>query len=92
MNKNDFKQRILWNHSYLLGPMCVDCQILLVCEDKISWVTGLLHYNERQFISSLNHHRDVNLWVRLTHEIHEHGSPMNNDVSTVLMKCTLYFT
>ena len=26
MNKNDFKQRILWNHSYLLGPMFVDCQ------------------------------------------------------------------
>ena len=29
----------------------------------ISWVTDLLHYNARQFISFLNFCGDVNSWV-----------------------------
>ena len=38
--------------------------ILLVCEDVILWVTGLLHYNARQFITLLNIHGDLNSQVR----------------------------
>ena len=55
---------ILWNHTYSLGPMFVD--ILLVSGDIISWVTGLRKYNAGKFITSLNVHGDVNLWVRVT--------------------------
>ena len=72
---------ILWNHTYSLGPMFVD--ILLVSGDIISWVTGLMQYNAGKFITWLNVHGDVNLWVRVTHEIHEHQSPMKNNDSTV---------
>ena len=46
--------------------------ILLVRGNEILWVTGLLHNNARQFISLLNVLGDVNSWVRVTHEIHEH--------------------
>ena len=73
---------ILWNHTYSLGPMFVD--ILLVSGDIISWVTGLRKYNAGKFITSLNVHGDVNLWVRVTHEIHEFQSPTKNNDSTVL--------
>ena len=45
-------------------------KILLVCGNKISWGTGLLQYNSRQFISLLNVHGDINYWAKVTHEIH----------------------
>ena len=44
---------------------------------------GLLHYNARQFITLINIRWDVNSWVRVTDEIHEHLSPTNNDDSSV---------
>ena len=55
-------------------------------------MTGLLHCNTGQFITLLNVLRDLNLWVRVTHEIHKYGSPMNNDNSTVfdkLLNCNM---
>ena len=36
---------------------------LLVRGDVNSWVTGLLHYNARQFSTLLDVHGDVNSWV-----------------------------
>ena len=60
--------------------MIVEIKILLVCGDVISLVTGLLHYNARQFITLLNVYGDVSLWVHLIHKIH--WSPSNNDDST----------
>ena len=50
--------------------------------DVNSWVTGLLHYNVRQFITLLYVHGDVNSWGKVTHEIHKQRSPMNYDDST----------
>ena len=47
-------------------------KIKLVRGDVILFVTGLRHYNARQFIISLNVLGDVNLWVRMTDEMHEH--------------------
>ena len=58
----------------------MEIKILLVCGDVISLVTGLLHYNARQFITLLNVYGDVSLWVHLIHKIH--WSPSNNDDST----------
>ena len=43
----------------------------------------MLHYNARQFITLLKVHGEVNSWVRVTHEIHEHWTSMNHDDSTV---------
>ena len=64
--------------SYLLvGAICVDCQNL----DRgsvISWVTGSLTYNARQFITLLNVCGNVNSWVSVPHE-----NPTDNDDSTV---------
>ena len=57
-------------------------QILLFFWDVISWVTGLLHYLVRWFITLLYVYGDVKSWIRLTHNIHEHWSPTNDD-STV---------
>ena len=60
--------------------IAVYCWIILICKDQckglidknflvrgdvIWWVTRLLHYNVRQFITLLNLHGDVNLWVRV---------------------------
>ena len=36
----------------------------------------------------INIRGDVNLWVRVTHKIHEHRPPMNNDDSTVSVDLT----
>ena len=63
-------------------------KILPVRGDVISWVTGFRHYNARQFITSLNVCGDVNSWVRVTHEIHEHQSPTKNNDSTVGISVT----
>ena len=54
------------------------------CGDVIWRLTDLLHYNyyARQFITLLNVGGDFNSWVRVTHKIHEHWSPTNNDYST----------
>ena len=51
-------------------------KILLVGGDVISWITGLLHYNTRQFISLLNICGDMNSWIRVSHGIHELWSPI----------------
>ena len=64
-------------------------KILLVPWDVILWVTGLLHYNARWFITFLDVRWDVCLWLRVTHEIHQHWSPTNNDDSTVFTESTL---
>ena len=48
----------------------------LVRWDIILWVTGLLYYNGRWFITMLNVRWVVTSWVRVTHEIHEHWSPL----------------
>ena len=52
-------------------------KILLVGGDVISWITGLLHYNTRQFISLLNICGDINSWVRVSHEIPNEHAMMN---------------
>ena len=44
-------------------------KILLLHWKVISWVTGLLHYNARNCIMF---HGDVNSWVGVICEIHEH--------------------
>ena len=62
----------LWIHSYLWGPVFVDCQHFAGLLDVILWATDLLHYNARQFITLLNVCEDSNPWVRVTHEIHKH--------------------
>ena len=41
-------------------------------EDVISWVTGLLHYNAKQFITLLNVHEYVNSWERVPNKINKH--------------------
>ena len=75
--------QVLWNHSYSLGII----KILLVQGDVISWVTGLLHFSARQFMTLLNVCGDINSWVSVTHKIHEHCGPppppTNKDDSTV---------
>ena len=58
-------------------------QNFLVRGAVISWVTGFRHNIARQFTTSLNFCGDVNSWVRVTHEIHEHQSPTKNNYSTV---------
>ena len=54
-------------------------KILLVRRDVISWVTGLLHNNARQFITLIK----VDSWERETPEIEKHQTPMNNDDSAL---------
>ena len=59
---------------------------VLVCWDIILWVTGLLYYNGRWFITMLNVRWDINSWVRVTHNPRTlilPPAPMNNDDSTV---------
>ena len=47
-------------------PLFVDCQnITCFGGDVLSWVTGLLHYNARPFITLLNFPGNVNLWVSI---------------------------
>ena len=46
--------------------------MLMVRGNIILWVTGLLHYNRRQFIILFNVLKDLNTWVRITNEIIEH--------------------
>lgn len=48
--------------------MFVDCQKKYV----VSWVTSLVHYDARQFVTLLNDLMDVNSWVRILQESHEH--------------------
>ena len=55
--------------TYSWGPMFVDCQHFAGWWRRHfvgKWCEAL------QCITSLNVHGDVNLWVRVTHEIHEH--------------------
>ena len=49
--------------------MFVDCQNF--AGDLFSWVIGSLTFHVRQFITLLNLPRELNSWVRVTHEIHE---------------------
>lgn len=74
---------ILWNHSYSRGQCSQIFKILLVSGDEISRVIGLWHYNTWQFISLLTFGGS-----KVTHKIHEHRSPMNNDDSTVSVDLT----
>ena len=80
-----FLVEMLWNHTYSWGQCSWISKILLVRGEVISWLTGLWHYNARKFISSLNVRWDVNLWVRVTHEIYDYQPPTNN--STVIPQC-----
>ena len=47
-------------------------------------MTGLLHYNVRQFITSLNGLGVITSKIWITHEIHEHETPTNNNHSVVV--------
>ena len=49
----------------------MDCQSPAISRERNSWVTVLLDFSAKQFITLLNVHGDVNK-NRLTHEIHEH--------------------
>ena len=61
-------------------------------------VTGLLYCNVWQFINLLYVCGNVNSWIQVTHEIHDHlSSPKNDDDSTVyrsffFKKWISYFT
>ena len=61
---------------------------MLVGGGIISWV---IDNNMNSIISimierKIKHVRgDVSSWIRVTHKIHEHWSPMNNDDSTVTL-------
>ena len=57
--------------------------------DVISWVTGLLHYNARQFITLLNIRWDVNSWVRARNP--RTINPKNNDFHSNTTKKNVYF-
>ena len=59
--------------------MFVDCQNFSGLWEIILLVTGLMHYNARQFITLFKVRGDVDLWVRVNHE-----TPMNNDDSTIV--------
>ena len=62
------------------------------------YLTGLLNYNAKHFITLFNVHEDVNSWLRVPYEVHEHWSPTNNNKSregsTLLSVfwCLMYFT
>ena len=59
--------------NFICGGQCLlFVNILLIREDIILSATGLIHYIVRQFTSLLNVHGPVNLWERVTHEIHQH--------------------
>ena len=75
---------VLGNHFHSWGVNVLGIiKILLVCCDVISLVIGSLYYNVRWFISLLCVHGDVNILLRVKHEICEYWSPKNNDDSTV---------
>ena len=64
-------------------------KILLVWGDFISWVTGLMNYNARQFITLISNVRgDINLWVRVAYKIHEHWSPRTMMIPQYLLAYT----
>ena len=55
--------RILFTHN---GQCYWNMKMLLVCCVIIWWVTGLLDYNARHFITLINVCGNVNMWVRVT--------------------------
>ena len=67
------------------------CEIILICWGQCSritymtclWVRNSVCAHLRQCMSLYLICRGVNSWVRVTHEIHNHWSPMNIDGSTV---------
>ena len=73
---------LLWNHLYFLCQYMWIIKILLVCLDVFLWVTGLLQYNVRQFLTLPCVCGDVNVWVGITFDIHELWSPKTD--STVV--------
>ena len=97
----DCKMLRTWNIKYdwtycriilIYGGQCSwIVKILLVHGDALSWVTGLLCVNPRQFIILLNISGDVNLWVRVTHQIHDFWSPKNKDDSSLCAKIYIIF-
>ena len=59
------------SYTYLWGTMFVDCQHFAGwwrCHFVGNWCEAL------QCNPTLNIHGDVNLWVRMSHEIHEYNS------------------
>ena len=82
----DYCGFIITRQSIRRVQFSVNVKILLVHGDIFSWVTGLMHYNARQFNTLFKVHGDANSWVRVTHEIHEHLTPTNNDDSTIFVE------
>ena len=71
MHQIFFLITVLWNHSFRVGHCLWIVKTLLVHGDGLSWVTGLLHYNSKPFITLLNVPWEVNKWVlKYTLEIH----------------------
>ena len=84
-----FLKGLLWNYFNSWGPMCADCQnVAGSCRFYFVsyWFVAL--QCEAICITLLNVRGDANSWVTLTHEIHDHQTPTNNDDSTVVVKIT----
>ena len=68
---------------FILESQCLwIIKILLVRWDLISWV--LVYVIKHNLYTLVSIRGDVNLWVRVTHEINEHRSPKNNNDSTAI--------
>ena len=63
---------LLWNHAYSWGQICVYCQNKDF-GSVISWVTGSLTYDARQFITLLNVCGNVNSYPTKSMNIKPHG-------------------
>ena len=60
-------------------------KLLLVSGEVISWVTGLLQYSPRHFITLLIVHGNINLWVKGTPRKSRTLIPHKNDDSKVII-------
>ena len=61
--------------------MFVDCQHFSGLWEIILLVTGIMHYNARQFITLFKVRGDVDLWVKVNPE-----TPMNKDDYTIVVQ------
>ena len=83
-----YRHLMYWRSNHLSGwgPMFVEYQDFTVFWhwEVILWVIGLLQHDVRLYISVPYVSMDINLWRKVTSEIHEHWSSMSNDEFTVL--------
>ena len=63
---------LLWNHSYSWGPMFVDCQNFAVSWERDLEGKWFVELHCKTILYFVKVRGNVNSWVRMTHEIHEH--------------------